>query len=242
MPIESKTNFLAKLLLSLFLGVGAILAGYGIYGTTNSSPNLLPGAFVDRLPVPFSSLNIGSLSIPIQVDHFLVFQNYQVTQYPFASTEALIFSSFILLLSVTVLATLSQFKKIPFLGAGIGWILLLTLANLNGLNIGGASSNVPLLLLITATLVPTIYFHVWGNQISFWIRWTVLAAAIGGTVALLLYQSPIIQPSLYLAEQSLIIGLGLRIAWIFWLSGLARGVKKPAVAGWVNGWPALTEP
>lgn len=231
MPIESKTNFLAKLLLSLFLGVGAILAGYGIYGTTNSSPNLLPGAFVDRLPVPFSSLNIGSLSIPIQVDHFLVFQNYQVTPYPFASTEALIFSSFILLLSVTVLATLSQFKKIPFLGAGIGWILLLTLANLNGLNIGGASSNVPLLLLITATLVPTIYFHVWGNQISFWIRWTVLAAAIGGTVALLLYQSPIIQPSLYLAEQSLIIGLGLSIAWIFWqghavLSGLLVLVSK----------------
>lgn len=231
MPIESKTNFLVKLFTFLFLGVGAILAGYGIYGTTNSSPNLLAGAFVDRLPVPFSTLDIGTFQIPIQVDHFIVFQNYQVVPYPMGTTESLIFGGFILFLSVTVLATLSQFKKFPFLGAGIGWILVLTLANLNGLNIGGASSNLPLLLLLTATLLPTIYFHIWGNQLAFWIRWTVLALTTGGTVTLLILLSPIIQPSLYLAEQSLIIGLGLSIAWIFWqghavLSGLLVLVSK----------------
>ena len=231
MPIESKTNFLAKLFTSLFMGVGAILAGYGIYGTTNSSPNLLVGAFVDRLPVPFSTLDIGTFQIPIQVDHFIVFQNYQVVPYPMGTTESLIFGGFILLLSVTVLATLSQFKKFPFLGAGIGWILILTLANLNGLNIGGASSNLPLLLLLTATLLPTIYFHIWGNQLAFWIRWTALALTTGGTVALLILLSPIVQPSLYLAEQSLVIGLGLSIAWIFWqghglLSGLLVLISK----------------
>lgn len=225
MPIESKTNFLAKLLLSLFLGVGAILGGYGIYGTTNSSPNLQVGAFVDSLAVPFSTTNIGALSIPIQVDHFLVFQNYQVVPYPMGTTESLIFGGFVLLLSVTVLATLSHFKKFPFVGAGIGWILILTLSNLNGLNIGGASSNLPLLLLLTATLLPTLYFHIWGYQLAFWIRWTVLALTTGGTVALLILISPIVQPSLYLAEQSLIIGLGLSIAWIFWLGhGLLSGL------------------
>jgi Flp pilus assembly protein TadD len=225
MPIESKTNFLAKLLLSLFLGVGAILGGYGIYGTTNSSPNLQVGAFVDSLAVPFSMTNIGAMSIPIQVDHFLVFQNYQVVPYPMGTTESLIFGGFVLLLSVTVLATLSHFKKFPFVGAGIGWILILTLSNLNGLNIGGASSNLPLLLLLTATLLPTLYFHIWGYQLAFWIRWTALALTTGGTVALLILISPIVQPSLYLAEQSLIIGLGLSIAWIFWLGhGLLSGL------------------
>ena len=231
MPIESKTNFLVKLFLSLFLGVGAILAGYGIYGTTNSSPNLLVGAFVDRLPVPFSNLNIGTFQIPIQVDQFIVFQNYQVVPYPMGTTENLIFGGFILLLSVTVLATLSQFKKFPFLGAGIGWILMLTLANLNGLNIGGASSILPLLLLLTATLLPTIYFHIWGNHLAYWIRWTALALTTGGTIALLISLSPILRPELYLAEQSLMIGLGLSIAWIFWqghavLSGLLVLVSK----------------
>ena len=225
MPIEPKTNFFAKLLLFLFLGVGAILAGYGIYGTTNSSPNLQVGAFVDRLPVPYSTQDIGTFQIPIQVDHFLVFQNYQVVPYPMGTTESLVFGGFILLLSVTVLATLSQFKKFPFLGAGIGWILILTLANLNGLNIGGASSNLPLLLLLTATLLPTIYFHIWGNHLAYWIRWTALALTTAGTVSLLILLSPNVQPELYLAEQSLIIGLGLSIAWIFWQGhGLLSGI------------------
>ncbi|MFZ9187440.1 MAG: tetratricopeptide repeat protein, partial [Algoriphagus sp.] len=183
------------------------------------------------LPVPFSNLNIGTFQIPIQVDQFIVFQNYQVVPYPMGTTENLIFGGFILLLSVTVLATLSQFKKFPFLGAGIGWILMLTLANLNGLNIGGASSNLPLLLLLTATLLPTIYFHIWGNHLTYWIRWTALALTTGGTIALLISLSPILRPELYLAEQSLMIGLGLSIAWIFWqghavLSGLLVLVSK----------------
>ncbi|MCM0042803.1 MAG: hypothetical protein NBV61_08570 [Algoriphagus sp.] len=231
MPNQSRTNFLAKFLTYFFLGVGAILAGFGIYETSNSVPNLQLGAFVHRLPVPFANLDISSFQIPLQVDHFLVFQNYQVVPYPMGTTESLIFGWCILLLSVTVLAALSQFKKIPFLGAGIGWILMLTLANLNGLNIGGASSNLPLLLLLTATLLPTIYFHIWGNQVAFWIRWTALALSTGGTVSLLILLSPIVQPSLYLAEQSLVIGLGLSIAWIFWqghavLSGLLVLISK----------------
>ena len=235
MPIQSKSSFFAKLTTFLFLGVGAILAGYGLYGSSTFRPNILVGAFVDRVSVPFSTLDIGSLQIPIQVDHFLVFQNYQVNSYPMNTSENLLFGGFVFILSITVLAALSYFKKIPFLGAGIGWILVLTLANLNGLNIGGASSNLPLLLLLMATLIPTIYFHIWGNQLSYWIRWIALAVTTGGTVILLIYLSPISQPSLYLAEQSLILGLGMSIAWILWqghavLSGLLVLISK-ATAG-----------
>lgn len=224
MPIHFKTFSLGKLVAFICLGAGAILASYGLFSPSFSNTNLQPGAFVDRLPIPFSVINLGSVDIPIQIDHFLVFQNYQVTPYPFTPTENFLFGFFILLLSVTVLASLSYFKKIPFLGAGIGWIMLLTVSNLNGLNIGGPSSNLPLLLLIAATLIPTIYFHIW-SQLSFWVRWLVLAGTSGGTVTALIYSSPIVQPSLYLSEQSLIIGLGMSMAWIFWqghgiLSGL----------------------
>ncbi len=231
MPIQSKSNFFTNLLTYLFLGAGAILTCFTFFSSSISNPNLQVGAFLDRVAVPFSNLDIGSFHIPIQVDNFLVFQNYQVVAYPMSTLENYIFGGFILLLSVSVLAALSQFKKFPFLGAGMGWILILTLANLNGLNIGGASSNLPLLLLLTATLLPTIYFHVWGTHFSYWIRWAALALTTGGTVALLIYLSPIVQADLYLAEQSLIIGLGLSIAWIFWqghgiLSGLLVLISK----------------
>ncbi|MDA0314661.1 MAG: tetratricopeptide repeat protein [Bacteroidetes bacterium] len=231
MPIHSRTFSIGKLVAFLFLGIGAILASYALFSPSFTNSNLQTGAFVDRLPVPFSTVNLGKVDIPIQVDHFLVFQNYQVTPYPFTLTENYLFGIFILLLSVTVLANLSQFKKIPFLGVGIGWILLLTLTNLNGLNIGGPSSNLPLMLLLAASLIPTVYFHIWGSKSSFWARWLVLAATIGGTVTTFILISPIIQSSLYLAEQSVIIGLGIGITWIFWqghgfLSGLLILISK----------------
>ena len=231
MPIRSNTFSKGILLPLFFLAIGTILASYSILSPKYTHPNLQAGAFVDRLPVPFSTVQVGAVEIPIQVDHFLVFQNYQVTPYPFTATENYLFGIFIFLLSITVLANLSQFKKIPFLGAGIGWILLLTLSNFNGLNVGGPSSSLPLLLLLAATLIPTIYFHVWGSQSPLWVRWLVLAATTGGTVISLLWVSPIIEPSLYLAEQSLILGLGMSIAWIFWqghgiLSGLLILISK----------------
>lgn len=231
MSFYSKSNLLINGLICLFMAAGAVLVCYSFFNASIFNPNIVIGAFVERLPVPFSTLSIGSLEIPIQTDHFLVFQDYQVVYYPFTIVESLLFGGLSFLFSITVLATISEFKKIPFLVAGVIWILILTLTNLNGINIGGASSNLPLLIIITATLLPTIYFHIWGNHILFWVRWIVLASTTGGVVTLLLHLSPIVQPSTYLAEQSLIIGLGLSIAWIFWqghgiLSGLLIFISK----------------
>ena len=231
MSIPANTYSLRKILAILFLGVGSILAVYSLISLSFTHPNLQTGAFLDRLPVPFSKVNVGEVEILIQVDHFLVFQNYQVTAYPFTPTENYLFGVFIALASVTALADLSRFKKIPFIGAGAGWILLLTLSNFNGLNIGGPSSILSLLLLLSATLIPTIYFHIWGTQSPFWLRWLVLAGTTGGTLITVIWISPIINPSLYLSEQSLIIGIGISIVWIFWqghgiLSGLLILISK----------------
>jgi tetratricopeptide (TPR) repeat protein len=231
MSIPSSTYSLRKILAILFLGVGAILATYSLISPIFTHPNLQTGAFLDRLPVPFSKVNVGEVEIPIQVDHFLVFQNYQVSPYPFTANESYLFGAFILLASITALANLSRFKKIPFIGAGAVWILLLTLSNFNGLNIGGPSSSLSLLLLLGATLIPTIYFHIWGTQSPFWLRWLVLSGTTGATLVTVIWISPIINPSLYLAEQSLIIGIGFSIAWLFWqghgmLSGLLVLISK----------------
>ncbi len=231
MSIPTNTYSLRKILALLFLGVGAILAAYSLISPSFTHPNLQTGAFLDRLPVPFLKVNVGEVEIPIQVDHFLVFQNYQVSPYPFTPNESYLFGVFILLASITALANLSRFKKIPFIGAGAVWILLLTLSNFNGLNIGGPSSSLSLLLLLGATLIPAIYFHIWGTQSPFWLRWLVLAGTTVGTLLTVIWISPILNPSLYLAEQSLIIGIGFSIAWIFWqghgmLSGLLVLISK----------------
>ena len=83
MSIPTNTYSLRKILALLFLGVGAILAAYSLISSSFTHPNIQTGAFLDRLPVPFTKVKVGEVEIPIQVDHFLVFQNYQVSPYPF---------------------------------------------------------------------------------------------------------------------------------------------------------------
>ena len=100
MPIRSNTFSKGILLPLFFLAIGTILASYSILSPKYTHPNLQAGAFVDRLPVPFSTVQVGAVEIPIQVDHFLVFQNYQVTPYPFTATENYLFGIFIFLLFV----------------------------------------------------------------------------------------------------------------------------------------------
>jgi hypothetical protein len=231
MQIQVKTFQFSRALVVAFLVAGAAFALYSQLSTSFSYPNIRTAAFVDRLAVPYDSLALGDLAMPMEVDNFLVFQNFQVVPAAFTLNESYFFGLLVLLASVTVLAAFSQFKKFPFLGAGIGWILLLTFCNVNGLNIGGPNANLPLLVLIIATLAPTLYFHIWGSQAPFWIRWLGIGLPTIAAIFALLQLSPIPNPALYLAEQSLVLALGMSLAWIFWqghgiLSGLLILISK----------------
>ncbi len=215
----------------LAAGISSLVAAYSIFKAPLSPSNIQLGAFVDRLPVSLSTFKLGYEAISIDVDHFLVFQNYLVVPYPTTLVESYFFASLIGLLSITLLTSLTYLKKLPFLGAGAGWIFLLTLTNLNGLNSGGPSSNLSLLLFLAATLIPTLYFHVWGTNTPYWARWATLACAIGGTLYWVVVMSPLVQPFLYLSEHSLLVGIGIGGAWIFWqghgiLSGLLVVISK----------------
>lgn len=219
------------LLCFLASGISSLVAAYSIITASLSPSNIQLGAFVDRLPVPLDSFKLGNESTTIEVDHYLVFQNYLVVPYPTTLDESYFFAGLIGLLSITLLTSLSYLKKLPFLGAGAAWIFLLTLSNLNGLNLGEPSSNLTLLLFLAATLIPTLYFHVWGTNIPYWARWITLACTIGGTLFWVISLSPLVQPILYVSEHSLLLGLGMGVAWIFWqghgiLSGLLVVISK----------------
>ncbi|WP_026970049.1 hypothetical protein [Algoriphagus terrigena] len=210
------SNIIAKTAALLLLVTGGLFASYPLLFGSDSYPNIEPGAFLDTVAVPLDWVNLGTLSFPIQVDNYLVFQEFHSLPAAFTLRESYGFGIIVFLVAVSALALFSTFKKMPFLLSSGTWIVLLTLFNANGLNIGAASSNIPLIVLIVGTVLPLIYFHVWKPSAAFWLRW--LAVLIGSGVALLILiqLSPIDNPQLYLAEQSLIVGLGMAIAWIFW--------------------------
>ncbi|WP_111671129.1 tetratricopeptide repeat protein [Algoriphagus litoralis] len=218
-------NHLGKITALLFLVTGVFFAGYSAIFGSSYYPNIIPGAFLDSLPINLDWVNLGKLSFPIQVDNFLVFQEYQVLPPGFTLTESYLFGGMIFLLSVSALALFSTFRKIPFLIFGAAWIVLLTLSGTNGLNIGAPSTNTPLLILIVGTILPITIFHVWKPNTGFLIRWITSFVSTGMAVFALIQLSPITNPSLYLAEQSLIIGLGMVISWIFWQGhGIISGI------------------
>jgi tetratricopeptide (TPR) repeat protein len=215
----------AKISALLLLVTGGFFAAYTFIFGSAYYPNIVPAAFLDAVAIPLDWVNLGTLSFPIQVDNFLVFQEFHSLPPGFTLAESYLFGGIIFLISVSVLALFSTFKKVPFLLAGAAWIILLTLANSNGLNIGSPSSNTPLIVLISGTILPVIYFHVWRTNTAFGLRWVLVFLSSGAAIFALIRLSPIANPALYLSEQSLVIGLGMAIAWIFWQGhGVVSGI------------------
>jgi hypothetical protein len=200
----------------LLLVTGGLFAAYAFIWNQGSYPNIITATFLDSVSVPFNEVSFGGLSIPIELDNFIVFQEFKAIAPSLASGESFMFGIAFFLIAVTALTSFSYFQKFPFLGAGLGWILLLTFSNVNGLNVGGLSSNNPLIILISGSLIPVVYFHIWKTQTRFWIRWSTVFVFFLAAVFMLLRLSPIEKPELYLAEQALIPALGFGLAWIFW--------------------------
>lgn len=214
-----------KISVLLFLVTGVFFAAYSLISGSTYYPNIIPAAFLDSIAVNLDWVNLGTLSFPIQVDNFLVFQEFQSLPPGFTLTESYLFGGIVFLVAVSALALFSTFKKIPFLIFGAVWIILLTLTNSNGLNIGSPSSNTPLIILIIGTVIPVIYFHVWKTNTAFGLRWVVIFLTSGVSIFALIKLSQIANPSLLLAEQSLVIGIGMSIAWVFWQGhGIISGI------------------
>ncbi|TDQ19315.1 hypothetical protein DFQ04_1136 [Algoriphagus boseongensis] len=200
----------------LLLVTGGLFAAYSFWLHPNSYPSFTTATFLDTVAVPFTEVSLGNLSIPIELDNFIVFQEFKAIAPAFTILESYLFGIAFFLVAVTALTSFSYFQKFPFLGTGLGWIVLLTLSNVNGLNIGGPSSNYPLLILISGSLIPVIYFHVWKTQARFFVRWLSILLPFLGSILALIKLSPVENPGLYLAEQAIVPALGFALAWIFW--------------------------
>ncbi|TXD80023.1 tetratricopeptide repeat protein [Algoriphagus ratkowskyi] len=211
-----KTSTLFKITALLFIILGGIFALYYLIFNTQPYVNIQAASFLDSISIPFDWVQIGPISFPIQVDNFLVFQEYKALSPKIYLTESYIYACIVWIGAVSVLTLLTEFKKTYFILGGIAWIVLLTFSDFNGMNIGGQSTNYPLIILLGATLIPLIYFHIWGQKIHLTIKWFFLFVSTFSGLAILIKLSPITSPEIYFAEHSLTIGFCLALAWVFW--------------------------
>lgn len=220
-----KNSLLFKSIALLFIFSGGLFALYYLIFDPQPYVNIRAGAFLDTIAIPFDWVQIGPISFPINVDNYLIFQEFKALAPEIHRSESLLYAVIAWLGVVSVLTLLTEFKKVFFIVGGVVWIALLTFSNLNGLNIGGPSSNHPLIIILAGTLLPLIYFHLWGQAISLVIRWLIFFTVTFSALALLITLSPIPSPEMYLAEHTLTIGFGLALAWVFWNGhGMLSGI------------------
>lgn len=212
--------------LVLFLLIsGGFFALFGLLSPTAGYQSIVTTLFSDTVAIPFQKVNLGDLSIQIDLDNFLIFQEFEALVPLFRINESLLFAGVFFLILVSTLTLISNFNKFYFIGAGIFWILLLTLGNFNGLNIIAPSANYSLIILLTGGVLPMLLLHIWGQQLSFSIKWILIALGLSGVILALVQLSPIIRPDIYLAEHSLVLAIGFGLFWIAWAGhGILSGV------------------
>jgi hypothetical protein len=120
----------------LFLILGVFFALFYIVFNPVPYENISTAYFSERVSIPFDWAQIGPISFPIEVDNFLVFQEFKSFRPDFHVSESYIFGIIVSLVSISFLTLLSEFKKLYFIIGGAAWIILITFSNLNGLNIG----------------------------------------------------------------------------------------------------------
>ncbi|MDF2159362.1 tetratricopeptide repeat protein [Algoriphagus sp. CAU 1675] len=216
---------LAKIPALLLIITGGLFAFYFLFFNPVPYQAIQAGYFLDRIPIPLDLAHLGPLEFPIRVDNFLVFQEFKSLAPGFTIPESLFFGILVWLVGAATLSLVSEFKKGYFILAGIIWILLLTLSNLNGLNIGGPSSNFALIIALSGSLLPVIYFHIRAGVYSYPFRFLSNLLISGAAFYALIHYAEIPSPALFLAEHLSLIGFGMAICWIFWSGhGLISGI------------------
>ena len=198
---SSEFRWMKGFLLALVFAVGlTFLLALFVWG--NGIMPIEAGFFKESLPVPIKVSSLGPELFSVEMDNFLVFQQYESlppSRFPWVSK---IYGAIAWLLFVVGLSLISTLRRNYFIAAAGAATLLLAFSGVNGLNIGSISSNYALLGLLAGTLLPTVLISFYAKTWGIWKRFAVLTVTTATTLATLIHLSPISDPVLWLSENA----------------------------------------
>lgn len=163
---------------------------------------VLPGIFSEAVSVPVKLVQIGGEFVKIEMDNFLLFQNFESIPALSFPNISMLFGVLIGILFCLGLALVSTLKKLHFTAATALVILLLAFSGVNGLNIGGLSSNYALIGLLAGILIPLIGLSFFAPSWGLLKRFFLILISGSATLYILTHVSEIPAPWLWLAENS----------------------------------------
>lgn len=165
-----------------------------------ASMPLLPGIFAEEISVPLHYFKLGTELINIEIGNFLLFQNFESLPPVLDSKFSVLYGVLIVLLLSFGLTLLSTLKKMYFIGGTAGVIFFFTFTGINGLNIGGLSTNYPLIILLIGVMIPIVGIHFSQSHWTLIKRFFLIAACFILSIILLLSLTTVEGAQLLLAE------------------------------------------
>jgi hypothetical protein len=189
--------------LPLFLSVlGGLLLLISYFYWKDGLLPILPGIFAETVSVTINFAQIATEFIPLEMDNFLIFQNYESVPPATFTWVSLVYGGIIWLLFNLGLTLISSLKKLYFIGAAALTIFLLTFSGINGLNLGGVASNYALIGMMLGSLLPMIIIAFFAPSMKLIVRFFLIT--IIGTITLLLLVSfsDLQNPWIWMAENA----------------------------------------
>jgi tetratricopeptide (TPR) repeat protein len=157
----------------LFVIAGGLFLLYSLWFWNRGVFQILPGIFTESIQVPLDYVQLGLEIFPIQVENFVLFQNYESLP-PLSFPSITLLGGIISWILLVFLSTLiSTFNRTPFIiGVGV-WMAILSISGINSLNIGGVYSNYALIILLLGWVLPLIFINFYKSH------WTLFQRFVG---------------------------------------------------------------
>jgi hypothetical protein len=185
------------LLLSI---VGGMFLLYVFFFWDSAALPIQAGMFFDTVTVPVDLIKVGSEVIPLELENYIIFQNYESLPPAIFPKLTNAFGIIVFSLILLALALVTSFRKMYFIGGAAAAIFLFTFSGINGLNIGGLSSNYALIGLLIGVLLPMLLIHFFTEHLGLSWRFAIILLSGWITISLLIFLSDVESPGLLVAE------------------------------------------
>ena len=182
--------------------IGGLFLLFCVFFWNRGIMPVLPGIFSEAFSVPVKLVQVGGELVKIEIDNFLLFQNFESLPALTYPNLTLLFGGLVWILFSLGLALISTLKKLYFTAATALVIFLLAFSGINGLNISGISSNYALIGLMAGILGPLIGLSFFAASWGILSRFIIILISGSATLYLLTLASGIPSPWLWLGENS----------------------------------------
>ncbi|MBD8487718.1 hypothetical protein IFO69_03045 [Echinicola sp. CAU 1574] len=212
-----KDEVLFKKLPIIISVIGSFLLLHQYFFAWNDPLPIEPGVFSEMADVPLDIYNWGIEHYRLEVENYLLFQNFETLAPVPQVSKTLLFGGIIWLLVSLGLSLISTLKRYYFIAAMAVVIFLLTISGVNSLNIGGISSNLALIILILGVAVPAMVIHIFYDHFSLMKRTVIITPISVATMAFLVLKSNITQPELMMAENITLMAIAISSFFVFYI-------------------------